>query len=55
MNRKGHKVEEVISTRGTIVIGCVCGWVHSEDKNVDAQIARQKCRAAYRAHKAVTA
>ena len=27
-----HKIEEIISTHGTVIIGCTCGWVGTVPK-----------------------
>jgi hypothetical protein len=47
-----HAVEEVVTTRNEVMIGCKCGWTHSEKKGFDATAARKAVRAAHKAHKA---
>jgi hypothetical protein len=46
-----HKIEEIIGARNLVIIGCVCGWVHSETVGADRVAATKRCRAAMRAHK----
>ena len=46
-----HKIEEIIGTYNLVIIGCTCGWVHSETKGADTTAATRRCRAAMKAHK----
>lgn len=46
-----HALEEILSTRATVIIGCRCGWVHTEPQGFDAAAARRRARSALVAHK----